>query len=85
MTNYGIFAINATELIGHNILLMEIDSTEVIENFFHVISKGEEWHIKIDEDAIEDDYSDLAQELKRGINDIKKQFDVDATALTWVW
>lgn len=84
MTNYGIFAINATELIGHNILLMEIDSTDDIKKLFHVISKGkEEWHIKIDEDALDD--SDLGKEIKEAIGDIENLYNVDAAALTWVW
>jgi len=84
MTNYGIFAINATELIGHNILLMEVDDTDDIKRLLHVISKSEEeWHIKIDVHST--DNSALAKELEQAIKDIKEQFDVDATALTWVW
>ena len=81
--NNGIFAINATQLLGHNILLFTVDSTDDIERLFHVISKGEEWHIKIDEDRLDD--STLAQEIRQAIIDIEEQFGVDATALTWVW
>lgn len=96
-----IHAVNAHALVGNEIFLMDIERECLIEEFFHVIAKGEEeWYLLIDESTMDhyrhiDNKSlqfttekETAEALDDNINFITKTFGLsrdDVLGLIWVW